>query len=184
MKRNVKIALFIFMVLLQLTIPISMILEHQATLTTGQVFKFKAAPVDPYDPFQGRYLSINIEARQVKVGDPGKYRDGQKVYAILETDDEGYAKISGLSVDAPVNSPYFKTQIANIDPLGTVYLQIPFNRYYMPEAQATAAEKELNGRFGENAPKIYVNVRIYKGNAILESVYISGLLIEDYLKTR
>lgn len=188
MKKKMKIVLFIGMVILQLAVPVSMIQDHQTTLKEGQPFKFKAAPVDPYDPFIGRYLSINIEERQVQVEDTSKYQAGRSVYVTLENDAQGYAKISGLSFDRPTNPSYFKTKIAYTeDPSvrsGKVYLQIPFDRYYMPEAQALVSEKELNTLFKENTNDVYVTVRMNKGNAVMEKVYISGRSIEDYLKEK
>ncbi|MEA4901346.1 GDYXXLXY domain-containing protein [Desulfitobacterium sp.] len=186
MKKNVKLLIFLGMVILQLAVPVFMIQDHQATLNQGQQFKFKAAPVDPYDAFMGRYLNISIEEQRKAVEDSSIYQPGKTVYAVLENDAQGYAHISGLSFNRPPNQAYFKTKIAYTEgsnsPSGNVILQIPFNRYYMPENQAIEAEKVLNTRFINRIDDVYITVRIHNGKAVMERVYIGGKTIEDYLE--
>lgn len=185
MKRKVKLIIFIGMVIIQLAVPGFIIQDYQNTLREGQQFKFKAAPVDPYDAFMGRYLNINIEEQRVQVEDMQKYQPGRTVYAELENNAQGFAEISGLSFNRPENKTYFKTKIAYLEDyssrLGSVMLQIPFSRYYMPEDQAMEAEKELNTRFRDRINDVYVTVRIHDGKAVMEMVYVEGRTIEDYL---
>ncbi|AHF08499.1 GDYXXLXY domain-containing protein [Desulfitobacterium metallireducens] len=186
MKRNVKMIIFIGMVILQLAVPISMIQDHQSILQQGQQYKFKAAPVDPYDAFMGRYLNIDIEEQRVPVEDIQKYPPGRTVYATLENNAQGYVEVSSISFNHPANEAYFKTKIAFTEELnsqsGNVVLKIPFSRYYMPEDQALNAEKELNTRFMERINDVYITVRIHNGKAVMERVYVAGKTIEDYLK--
>lgn len=186
MTRNVRWIILFGMIILQLAVPIAMIQSHQTTLQQGQQFKFKAAPVDPYDAFMGRYLDINIEEQRIPVEDIQKYPPGRKVYALLENNAQGYAEISGLSLNRPQNKPYFETTIAYIEDFNSqsdkVVLQIPFRRYYMPEAQAMEAEKVLNTRFTGKIDEVYITVRIRDGKAVMERVYVEGKTIEDYLK--
>lgn len=197
MKKSLKITLLIFMVILQLAVPLYMMRSHQITLNEGQQFKFKAAPVDPYDPFMGRFLSINLEQRSIQVDDIRQYRSGRTVYIILENEEGGYAKVSGISFNRPNNTSYFKTKIAYIEntygsvmelntnslsPIpGKVHFVIPFNRYYLPENLALKAEKEWNKLFTSRSNEVFITVRIYQGNAVIENVYISGESIVDYL---
>ena len=50
------IGCFALVAVAQLTVPAWMIVSHERTLLTGKVFKFRTAPVDPYDAFRGRYV--------------------------------------------------------------------------------------------------------------------------------
>ena len=47
---------FILLVLVQLFVPANMILEQEDILKNGTPYKFKTAPIDPYDPFRGKYV--------------------------------------------------------------------------------------------------------------------------------
>lgn len=185
MKRKTRFFLFILMVVLQLAVPLSMIQDYQGTLKDGQLYKFKASPVDPYDPFQGRYLWVNIDENQVQVEDIRPYQSVGKVYVTVENDNQGYARLSGISIEQPVEATYLETKISYIQELGRgegiVHLQIPFDRYYMPETQAIAAEEELAKVFRENTEEVYVTVKINQGNAVLEGVYVSGRSIEEII---
>lgn len=197
MKRTLKITLLILMVILQLAVPLYMIKSHQITLQEGQQFKFKAAPVDPYDPFMGRYISINLEERSIPVEDIRQYRSGKTIYVALENAADGYAKVSGISFNRPNNPAYFKTKIAyiqntfgspmeldtdNLNPIpGKVFLVIPFNRYYLPENLAIKAEKDWNKVLTSRNNEVFITVRIHQGNSAIENVYISGESIVDYL---
>lgn len=197
MKKTGKITLMILMVILQLAVPLYMIKSHQITLLEGQQFKFKAAPVDPYDPFMGRYININLEERSIPVEDVRQYRSGKTVYVALENAADGYAKVSGISFNRPNNPAYFKTKIAyientfgspmeldmnNLNPTpGKVHFEIPFNRYYLPENLALKAEKEWNKVLTSRSSEVYITARIHQGNSAIENVYISGESIVDYL---
>ena len=48
--------LFIIVVCAQLFVPSQMIFQQEDVLKTGTAFKFKTQPVDPSDPFKGKYI--------------------------------------------------------------------------------------------------------------------------------
>ena len=53
---------FILVALLQLFVPANMIWQEEGTIQEGTEFHFKVAPVDPNDPFRGKYISLAFEA--------------------------------------------------------------------------------------------------------------------------
>ncbi|MCG8571283.1 MAG: GDYXXLXY domain-containing protein, partial [Spirochaetes bacterium] len=55
---KVKIIAFIILAIIQLAVPVNMIIQSEKALTLGDEFKIKVIPIDPYDIFRGRYLTL------------------------------------------------------------------------------------------------------------------------------
>ena len=53
--------IFIVVGLVQLFVPANMILNEETILKSGTVYKFKTRPVDPNDPFKGKYINLNYQ---------------------------------------------------------------------------------------------------------------------------
>ena len=51
---------FILLVCAQLIVPGSMIWKKDMILVKGKSYKFLTAPIDPYDPFIGKYIVLNF----------------------------------------------------------------------------------------------------------------------------
>ncbi|MEW6182329.1 MAG: GDYXXLXY domain-containing protein [Bacillota bacterium] len=179
-------ALFILLAIIQVAVPVKMIFDREITLKTGQRFKFHTAPVDPYDAFRGRYVAVGIESSAVPaVGVIGLKR-GQKVYAHIAVDEQGFAAFSKVTARPPEGNAYVKTRVNFVidEPSGTkVYFKAPFDRYYMEEKDAPAAEDAYR-TYGINPerPRAYVTVRVKNGLAVLEELYIDGKPIRQFLR--
>jgi len=186
-KRRVIFILFIFVVLIQIGFLFFMIRKRDNTLTHGMEFQFKIAPVDPYDPVRGRYIALSVAARQVIVPDPDEYYRNQKVYAILDIDDQGFAKIAGLHTERPMYESFLKTKISYVlgnypSQAGTVFLDLPFRRYYMEEFEAPRAEKAYREKQKDKNIHMYITVRVKNGFGVIEGLYIDGVHIREYMK--
>ena len=57
----IVIIAFIFMVFAQWYVPSKMILDREDILKNGEEFKFLTQPIDPSDPFRGKYITLNSE---------------------------------------------------------------------------------------------------------------------------
>ena len=86
--------------LLQWTVPLGLIWQHQATLRTGTVYRFRTAPVDPVDPFRGRYVQLRFEAAQLPSSPLAWPEDGSPLFAPVTTDADGDARL-GTPVPQP-----------------------------------------------------------------------------------
>jgi len=180
-KRRVIFIIFIVVVLVQIGFLFFMIRRRENTLNQGMEFRFKIAPVDPYDPVRGRYLALSIDERQVAVPDTDDYQRNQKVYAILDIDKEGFAKIARLSPERPLYDNYLKTEVAYISvDKGTVFLDLPFKRYYMEEFEAPRAEKVYREKRKDTHVNMYITVRVKNGFGVIEGLYIDGAHIREY----
>src|SRR5687768_9679608 len=82
---------------LQLYVPAQMIFERENIASTGRLFKFRTAPVDPSDPFRGKYVLLEFQAASLKVKDANKWAALESCYAILDTNALGFASVKALS---------------------------------------------------------------------------------------
>jgi hypothetical protein len=140
MTSKVRLWLFAAMALLQLAVPAGMILSRERTLAQGEAFKFRTAPVDPYDAFRGRYVSLRIENAVAAWPQAKAAAYGQTVYATIETGNDGFARFGAASLSRPKDKPYLKVQAGVANDKGGISLELPFDRFYMEETKAPTAE--------------------------------------------
>ena len=69
MKTKYIFILFVIVALIQLFVPAQVILQQESVLETGNVYRFKTQPVDPNDPFRGKYITLNYAISSVKTQD-------------------------------------------------------------------------------------------------------------------
>jgi len=170
------------MALAQLAVPFSMISKREMTLRTGKLFYFRTEPVDPYDAFRGKYVSLRIKGQRVAVEGGIKYYRNETAYALITTDDEGFAQVSGISKECPAAGDYFKTKIERNNYDNFVNIEIPFDRYYMDENLAPRAEAEYRKHSQRNKSDAYVAVRIKSGFAVLAELFIEDKPVMEFLR--
>ena len=88
-KRYLPLLLLGVVALVQLYVPAAMILEREEVLATGKAYKFRVAPVDPNDPFRGKYITLRYRHNTIQVADAGQWESGQEVYVLLRRDRAG-----------------------------------------------------------------------------------------------
>ena len=186
MKRKYLIGLFICLISLQIAIPISMIVKREDTLKNGISFKFKVVPIDPYDAFRGRYVALRVELTDTSYPHTMILEKEQKVFAQLSSDENGFAKISQISLKKPKDSVYLIATVGyfTIDSGSIVHLVLPMDRYYMQENLAPRAEKlyrEHNNWFSRKGD-VYITVKIKNAFVVIDGLYIGNQRIEDILK--
>ncbi|OGV50375.1 MAG: hypothetical protein A2X49_12010 [Lentisphaerae bacterium GWF2_52_8] len=186
--KHILISAFIVMALAQLGAPLAMIARHENVLSNGTVYKFKTAPVDPDDPFRGKYVALSFEQRSVSCPEPEKLRRGETIYVRVKNGPDGFAVLGEASPNRPSEGDYFPAKVL-YSHNKKVDITMPFDRYYLNEAAAPAAEeayRKLNRRNGKNSPRdnTYVTIRIKDGAVVLEELYLDGVPIRDYLKAK
>lgn len=185
MNRTASIAILGVVALLQLAAPGYMVFSQERVLRTGVSYRFKTAPVDPYDVFRGRYVALSFEINSAPMDAPSSFIRGQKVYVAIEEDQDGFAKAASVGESAPDAGDYIKVKVGYVDSSSKeVYFQWPFQRYYMEEDLALDAEtayRSMNRSGGENT---YVTVRVKKGRAVIEELYLDDKPVREYLSTQ
>lgn len=182
MNRRLIIGLFLCVSFVQIITPFSMIIKRESVLKDGEQFKFKTAPVDPYDAFRGRYVALRLEENYVPAVKETKLNRGQTVYALIAVDSQGFAGFTAASAARPSDKPYIQTKVLYVSG-GKVYLDLPIDRYYMEETAAVSAERMYQKHAqAPSAQDAYVMVRIKDGFAVIESLYVGAQTIEDALR--
>jgi len=175
---KIAVTAFIMMVLAQWWVPGNMIREKQQVLAKGNPFKFLTEPVDPSHPFKGKYIALSFKADTFSANREHVYDNGQQVYVRLATDDSGYARIVNLSASKPTSEiNYIKAVVSYVTSEGgqLIHIQYPFDEYYMDEYKAPKAEMLYRESNSNNKNTTYALVKVYRGNAAVEDVYINGV---------
>ena len=179
---------FILVALAQLYVPAKMIFDREDVLETGTEYKFRTAPIDPNDPFRGKFITLNYVNNNYLVKDDGSWIDGESVFVTILNDKDGFAFIGAVSKVKPSNSQDFlKTKMRLINPDDFDYkvkllIEYPFDRYYMGEFKANDAERAYNKSLQDTTRITYALVMIKNGDAVLKDVLIDGISIEEIVR--
>ena len=177
---------FILVVLVQWCIPAKMIWEKETILDTGIEFKFKTAPVDPNDPFRGKYITLSYDENTITVSDGQDWVTGESIYVTLTNDTAGFAKIASVSKTKPTDNESFitaKVRYATGNGSNKLIIDYPFDRYYMEESKAYDAELTYRMSQQDTSKITYALVSIRNGKAVLKDILIDGTSIREIVKT-
>ncbi|MFA0964501.1 GDYXXLXY domain-containing protein [Roseivirga sp. BDSF3-8] len=185
-RKPILIAGFIIMVLAQLYVPGSMIMSHQSTLEQGHMYKFRTEPVDPTDPFRGKYVSLTYRNTQASVPAGEYYAPEETVYVTFTEDSEGFAKIDDVLRSPPEDTEYYlMTQVSYAQgEFGNIVVEFPFDRFYMEESKAYEAEKAHREAMWDEQQNTYALVAIKEGNAVIQDVYINDISLKETVQQR
>jgi len=178
------LALMVATCLAQWAVPASIIWRYETVLANGKVFKFKTRPVDPCDAFRGRYVALGFIWESAPLID--RRRDpesGESMFALVENDANGFARIKGLTFERPSKDDYFGIEVRYCQSPTNVLIQLPFDRYYMNEKLAPTAEtayRKHSQRGGRQ--DAYATVRVHNGRAVIEDLYVADKPIREFLK--
>lgn len=175
------------MVLAQLYVPASMIFQKERVITQGTAYKFRTAPIDPNDPFRGKYITLSFNETGVKVENAEDWNYADEVFVFLTTDSSGYAMIQSITKEMPKDrNDYIKANIDYIltDSLSTVFVRYPFDRFYMEESKAPVAETIYNEAAIDSNQVAYALVMVRNGDAVVRDVVIDGVSIVELTRQR
>lgn len=174
MKQRLVWLAFALVCAIQLAAPASMIFGHERTLAQGRAFRFQTAPVDPYDPFRGKYVALNFGDNRTRL--PKNYQGAlsRAVYAPIEVGADGFARL-GEAATTPPAGPYLTFDVSGGYP--GQQLQMPFDRFYLDEGKAPQAEAEYLERARDR--DAYLVVRVLDGNWAIEGLVVGGKSIRD-----
>ncbi|MDQ8204439.1 GDYXXLXY domain-containing protein [Pelagicoccus sp. SDUM812003] len=171
--------------------PVSTIWKQTQILQRGVSVKFSLRPVDPYDPFRGRYIWLNFDLNRAPASeeDPPLEARGA-AYLSLQIDDNGFADAGFLSASPPSDGLYLRVENVHSWLDGLWAFSLPFDRYYLNESDAKRVEEiareELSPQQDEDANarrmlENYLRIRILDGEAAIEGYYLGGETVETRL---
>lgn len=179
-------ALFGVLCLAQLAVPLSLVAQHELTRREGSPWRFQTAPVDPADPFRGRYvrLAFAAEREPVPMADEGLLyiASGERMYAELQAGADGFARLQRLHRQRPATGDYLDVFVREMDyredrPKGAppaAYVRLPFDRYYLNEARAPEVEQAYAEASRSAQARTWTEVRVRQGHAALTSLVLDG----------
>lgn len=183
--KNLLITLFLFVVIAQLFVPSQMIYNQEDILKTGKIVKFQCEPIDPNDPFRGKYITLRFKESAIKVKNLKEWSSNETIFAKIETSKDGFAKIKSISKTEPIdNSIYLKLKINYIAEYddNKIYLDFPFNRFYMNENKAKKAEEVYAESTIDSTKIAYALVATKNGEAVIKDVLIDNISIKELAK--
>ncbi len=183
LSKKIIIIGFILIACVQLYVPAKMIYDQEDVLKSGNEYKFKAAPIDPNDPFRGKYITLRFEANSFSVQNINEWIQGEEVYVQIQADSTGYARIRSVLKEKPKNDPdYVKASIGYVDEVNLkLLINYPFDRFYMEESKAQPAEDMYRKSIIDSTQIAYALVHVKNGEAVIRDVMIDGISISDLL---
>ncbi|MDN3686991.1 GDYXXLXY domain-containing protein [Cyclobacterium jeungdonense] len=184
--KKIIVTAFFLVALVQLYVPAKMIWNREEILNTGTAYKFKTAPVDPNDPFIGKYITLSYDENTFPVPNKQDWKPGEPIYVSLQTDTYGFAKIASISKIKPSdNNDYIKAKVRFLSGNDSNMLTIdyPFDRFYMEESKAYDAELAYRQFQRDTSNPTYALVSIKNGEAVLKDVMIGGTSIKEMVKS-
>jgi uncharacterized membrane-anchored protein len=202
MKLPLKIVLLIALSVAQVGAAALSIIRHETTLALGTLYKIESAPVDPGDPFRGRYVAIRPAIRlttplpsqtETLLSRVGTFRGRGSglatAYVVLTTGTDGFARASAIVPEAPASGDFLEfsqtdSRLVRVAEEGRPaeferMIVLPFDRYYMTESAAPAAEERYREASRRNdETKAWITVRVRNGRGVVEGLYIDGVPIE------
>ncbi|MEL1246387.1 GDYXXLXY domain-containing protein [Flavobacterium sp. DGU11] len=175
------IAGFALTVLAQLAIPLKMVYDSEMTASHGTEYKFRTRPIDPSDPFRGKYITLDFESSSVNI-DNTDWKYGEEAYVYIKTDAEGFAYVTNMS-HQPLDTPndYFMGKARPVYD-GKMNIDFPFDRFYMEEGKAYEAELAYTEYNNDTVARpAYAVVAVKGGNCVLKDVIIDGMPIREYV---
>ncbi len=182
--------IFIVLAIIQLFIPAQMIFNQESILNNGTAYKFKTQPIDPTDPFRGKFITLSYDVNSASTKDKSwqRYDD---VYVYIKTDSLGFAELDTVSKQKlEITNDYvfatvsrFNDKNWNIESGYRLYFNLPFDRFYMEESKAYDAELAYRKAQSDSIPNnTYALVYVKDGEAVLDNVFINDVPIAQYVE--
>lgn len=176
-------ALFGVLCVVQVVVIALGIMRYERILKEGEVFYFKVLPLDPYDPFRGRYVTLRFEnANKAPLAEGETLEEQIKGYALLEHHEKG-DRIKEIHFKKPVQGDFlevnvYSTTYAKKGDSNTVYFSLPFDRFYMREDIAPKAEKVLRIRSGVS---VKAKLRVQDGKGVIEDLMVEQTPLSQFV---
>ncbi len=178
--------LFALMCLAQWIVPAKMIYDSEHVISEGTLFKFKTQPIDPSDPFRGKYITLYFESNFIELTDVSPWRTGQEIFVTFTTDSAGFAIPENIFTTPPDAASFLRTKVDFINDYEQQHrleFKLPFSRFYLEESKASQAEQLYWQTQRDSTQIAYGLVSIGKGPAVLHNVILNEKPIVDIINS-
>lgn len=180
MKRPLLMLLWCLLGAAQLAVPASMIWKAEKVKREGVEIRLGLAPVDPADPFRGRYLALSFDLEREPLPLPTGVEPGTPLFLEINLSPDGYASAKELHRTPPPQALVIR--LSGEDWYGAspgeprqARFRLPFRRFYVNEYRAPEIEKqvaELTRRRSAPAsqPVAFARAKLGDGEVVLLSL--------------
>lgn len=175
-------ALLALAIVLQWALPASLAWRSEQILRSGTRYYLRTAPVDPLDAFRGRYVALRFTDATVRLPAGADWPAGSRLYVPLLVGADRYAHFGTPLRAAPAHGDYLEARLRRREADGTVQLALPFDRYYVEERLAPAAEQAYRAAAASAPAAAYVSIRVRGGEAVLEELFIDNVPLRQRLR--
>ncbi len=189
--KSIKLAILLFalLALVQLAVPAKMIFDSESVIENGTTYLFKLKPIDPNDPFRGKFMTLQFDADQFAV-DSCEVFGRTNAFIYLKNDAEGFAAIEAISYKHNRKDlDYIKSSVycdsygpVNQQKKPSIQVNYPFNRYYMNENDIKLAERKVRELSRDSTKTIYGEVMVQTGRARLLGLKSNGVDIVELIR--
>jgi uncharacterized membrane-anchored protein len=164
----------------QLFVPAQMIYQQEETIGTGKPYKFKTQPIDPTDPFRGKFITLNYEIESFQTTEDWPY--GEDIFIYLKTDKDGFAAVKTVSKTLiAIDEDYVMAKSYSAYN-GNLNFEFPFDRFYMNENKAYDAEVSVRNAQRDSTSICYALVFVKDGTAVLNNIFIDDTPIQQFVE--
>lgn len=160
MKKIILIASMALVILAQVFVLGNFFVSRYSIVLGGDKFKFLVEDLDLSKAKEKGYIDFELK----------KKISGQGGYGVLKIDENGYAELNSVMVQAPSFGAY----IINSE---NGYFEFPYSRYYLNDIIDYDEKLVLPENY--NA---YIKVRIKEGKVELMNLIVDGENIESYIQ--
>lgn len=177
----VRIGVFIISFLILLYSLGRVIFNKERVLKNGTAYKMRIRPIDPGDPFRGKYITLNFEANKFPVKPGQHFYAGQTIFVHLMNNQDGYAVVEEVSSTKPSVKNFVEAKVPfYFEDNTAVSIDYPFTKFYMEETMAPDAERLMSMR-SDTIRNAYAKVYLRNGEAVIENVYIGNKTLAAYI---
>ena len=172
--------LFLLLVIMQLYVPASVVFNQERIHLSGTRYKMQLAPIDPNDPFRGKYIILSFRENTARLPSEGKFESGAPVYVVMKPGRNDFLEIETISHEfQATKSPRvcIKARIRSIietDGYKEAQLDYPFTRFYVEESKASDIEERYMKAAGDTNAISYGLISVYNENVAVKDIIING----------
>ncbi len=186
MQNKIRFSIYCVLAVILMSLVIRPAIVNNVTLLTGTVHKFNMRPVDPEDPFRGRYVALDFAQQSAPIhSNEDSLELPKKLFAILTVDTEGFTQVEQLQREKPADGEYITVDVTHrnwgdkVSSAWKVAFDFPFTQFYMTEKLAPIAEMIYRREVRQVDSDSYLAVRILNGHAVIEELYLNGVPISE-----
>jgi len=178
--RSFLVISFLILSLIQLFYVYNKIRIQERIINNGETYLFVMQENDPLDLLRGTYLELYFKENSFKIKDSFGLKPNQRIWVELRKDADGFAHIKQLYLDIPKNlNQVVEAKIGSVSGRNDetiVYIDYPFKRFYYNEGVAKQLDS-LQFQTSSDTKTSFARVIVWKGNAIVDEIYINGIRI-------